>query len=459
MRLARLVGLVGVFSVAAASPGWTIELWSSGDRSVSWSGSIRELVVTTNGTDAERFQREAAAAGPVCLLAATFAECPAFDGVGDWDVFESLTRVRQRLDLELGAGLSGVVVYDHELRIGQLDRFPRRGGSRDDTFLGVEDEIRLFEFDDATHREWRHLLYRAYLRYESEHVQLTVGRQRIPWGVGRLWNPIDRFNPIGPLAIEGDQSGGIDAVDLRWLFSGFDQLQLVYAPGTRHEEARYAARFQGVLSDIDVGVMAGVFAQARTAGFDLAGNLGDSAWRVEAVFTDPQRRVWELDEPGPDEPDSFWQIVVSFDHNFDVGNGLYVLVEHLYDGNALGFGEGKAGSLLPFFGATDRGPALAGAGPFVSPVDPARFGGSGVVSLASHLTGFQLGTDLTSAVSGNLLTLVDWKGDSAAIFPSLTITGLNAVEITVGAQLFLGGRRSQFGDQQPLVYLLVEYFF
>jgi len=136
-----------------------------------------------------------------------------------------------------------------------------------------------------------------------------------------------------------------------------------------------------------------------------------------------------------------------------------VLVEHLYDGNALGFGEGLAGPLLPFFGATDRGPSLLGPGPFVEPIDPARFGGSGVVSLASHLTGIQLGTDLTTAVSGNLLTLVDWKGDSIALFPSLTLTGLNAVEITVGAQIFAGGRRSQFGDQQPLVYLLVEYFF
>ncbi|MCP3987200.1 MAG: hypothetical protein GY723_22665 [bacterium] len=449
----RLAALLGILT--AITPASGVELWRSGQRSVSWSGSIRELLTVSNGTDGTKFREAVALAGPSCVLAELFADCPAFELVGDRDVWQGLTRLRQRLDIEAGGGWSGTFVYDHELRVGILDRFGLGSGGPPDTFLGLEDEIHAFGFkEDASHRQWRHLMYRAFVRYEGEHLEVTAGRQRIPWGVGRLWNPIDRFNAIGPLAIEADQSVGIDALKARWLLSDFDSLQLVYAPGSRSDDARYALRFEGVLRDTDVGLMAGVFEQARTFGGDLAGNLGDAAWRVEAVYTDPERDVWEIGWAAPRELDRFWQVVVSLDYNFDVGNGVYFLVEHLYDGNALGFGEGEAGTMLPLFEATPG--AL---GPMVRPVSASRFGGSGVVSYARHTTGLQLSSDLTSVVNGSLLVLYDWNGPSVALFPALSFTGLNTVEITLGAQLFAGSARSQYGDAQALAYLLVEYFF
>lgn len=437
----------------ASAPTKAIELWRSGERSVEWSGSVRELLTTSNGTDGEKFRATVREAGARCALASLFADCPAFEEVGKRDVWDSLTRLRQHLEVRAGDGWSAELVYDQELRVGTLDGLGRSDAG--DTFLGLEDEIHAFGLeDDAAHRQWRHLLYRAFVRYEGRHVQLTAGRQRIPWGVGRLWNPIDRFNAIGPLALEGDQSVGIDALEARWLLSDFDYLQLVYAPGTRSDDARYALRFDGVVKDVDVGLMAGVFEEARSVGVDLAGNLVDAAWRVEAVYTDPEREVWEIGWAAPRELDRFWQVVVSLDYNFDVGNGVYALVEHLYDGNALGFGSGEAGPLLPLFEAT-HGPL----GPVARPVSAARFGGSGVVSNARHTTGAQLGTDLSSAVRLNLLMLYDWNGRSAAFFPAVAFTGLNDAEITLGAQLFAGPGRSQFGEAQPLVYLLVEYFF
>lgn len=455
-RLSGARGFGVLLSVLlAVAPAAAIELWRSGERSVEWSGSVRELLTAGNGTDGTAFREAALSAGPSCILAELFANCPAFERVGDRDVWESLTRLRQRLQIDAGGGWSGSFVYDNELRFGILDRFGRGTAGEADSFLGLEDEIHAFGFKaDASHRQWRHLMYRAFVRYEGEHLEMTVGRQRIPWGVGRLWNPIDRFNAIGPLAIEADQSVGVDAVEARWLLSDFDSLQVVYAPGNRSDDARYALRFDGVLHDTDVGVMAGVFEQAPTFGAELAGNLGDAAWRVEAVYTNPQRDVWEIGWAAPRELDRFWQVVVSLDTNFDVGNGVYVLVEHLYDGNALGFGEGEAGALLPLFEAAP-GPGA----PVVQPVSANRFGGSGVVSNARHMTGLQLSSDLTSSVNGGLLALYDWNGGSAAFFPSLSFTGLNAAEITLGAQLFVGPKRSQFGEAQALVFLLVEYFF
>ncbi len=427
------------------------EVWRDGDRWIDATASVREVLTVTNDTDGERFGR--ALAANACFDPAVFADCAAFDLVGDRDAWQSLTRLRVTFDAGVGKRWSAQVVYDNEFQAGILDGLFSAPGAVADTFLGTEDRL-----GKATGRHaWRHSLYRGWVRFEEGPLQITLGRQRIPWGVGRLWNPIDRFNAIGPLAIESDQSAGIDAVDVRWAFSGFSQLQLVYAPGTRSADARVALRYQAMVRDTDLGVVVGRFAQAFTVGFDLAGNIGDSAWRVEAVWTDPTREVRSLEQPAPQELDRFWQVVVSLDHNLDIGSGVYVLVEHLWDQNALGFGDGRAGGLLPFF-QTAAFPISATEAAAL-PISADRFGGSGVVSLVSHQTGVLVGYDLTSAVRGDLLFLWDWRGESAAISPIVSFTGFNAVEWSIGAQLFVGGDRSQYGSQETLVYTQIEWFF
>jgi hypothetical protein len=457
------LALVAAIAIGG-EPAASREVWRQGDAALRLGGSIRELATYGGATDAESFREISAAAGAHCILADLFPDCPAFEVIGDSDAWRSLTRFRIEADLDVTRQLSARVVYDNELLAGTLDTFERGLGLDDgSTFLGLEDEIHWFGLkDESDHFRWSHSAYRAYLHWEGERLSTTVGRQRIAWGVGRLWSPIDRFNEIPPLALEGDQFSGVDAVEARWALSGFTYLQAVYAPGTSHEEAKYALRAHGVARDVDYSVIAGVFDRALTAGFDLATNVGDAAARLEVVYTDPREEAWDIGDPGPREPAAFWQIVASVDYNFDVGTGLYVLVEHLYNGNALGYGEGLAGNRLPLFEATSVAPAGVPAGtpgPFVRPLGTERLGGSRVVTLAAHQTGIQLGYDLTTALRFDVVALWDWRGDSGAVFPQLTFGGWNSAELTLGAQFFTGGRFSQYGNQEPLVFVLAEWWF
>ena len=52
---------------------------------------------------------------------------------------------------------------------------------------------------------WRHRLYRGWAGLETERTTLRLGRQRIAWGTGKLWNPTDVLNPYQPLAVEPDE--------------------------------------------------------------------------------------------------------------------------------------------------------------------------------------------------------------------------------------------------------------
>jgi hypothetical protein len=449
--------LLLVVGLGALAPRAAVarEVWSRGEASLEVTGSVRNLARFTQGTDAKGFAEQ----GALCFLdAATFADCPAFGLVGDEDVGLDLTRLRTRFDLTFHPSLSAQVTYDHELRFGRLDTLEAELGQAlaSDRFLDLQWQVEGLGFgSDEPHRRWRHLLYRAYLHYESDQLEVVVGRQRIAWGVGRLWNPIDRLNPIPPLAIEPDQSPGIDAVDVRWVLSGFTYLEAVWAGGATSEEQSWATRLHGVARNVDYSFMFGRFSGALTAGLDLAANVGEAGVAFEAVYADPSRDVWPVDGTRH-ELEPFWQVLASIEHNFNLGSGLTVLLEHLYNGNALGFGKGEAGTLLPFFESAQTPPLPA---PTVRPASPDIFGGSRLVTLAPHNTGVAAGYEFAPLVRGDLIVLYDWQGGSAVFFPTLSWSPLGSVEVSLGGQVGVGKRLSQYGDLDPLVYIMAEWFY
>jgi len=456
----RALAILALGVLASSAQG--AELFRRGDFAVELSGSIRGIGVATRGTSLEDFEEAADESPVVCFLPASFEDCPAFREVGRTRVWQSLARVRARLDLQLLGSLSARIEYDNELVMGKLDTLELRGFDRieEEPLLPFQEDLSNFDLGGDSSGVWRHSLYRGWLNWETEHFQVILGRQRIPWGVGRLWNPIDRFNPVPPLAIEQDESEGIDSVVATWFASDAAALDAVYAPGDDGDDPSYALRLHGLVADTDYSLMAGVFDDANTFGATLERNLGDMAVHLEAVYADPDARYWPVGRPRPRNLSSFWQVVVSLDTNIDVGKGIYAVIEHLYNGNALGRGRGRAGSLLPLFESTMTPPAepeppLV----YVQPISSDRFGGSRVVTLALHQTGAMLGYDLTEALRGDLMVIYDWNGHSSAIAPQLRYTPRGDLEVTLGLQIFTGRRASQYGQAENLAFLIVEYFF
>jgi hypothetical protein len=251
-----LVWLVG------AGPGRAEELWSRGEAALSVSGSIRQIGLYTQQTDAKDFAdaiaTDIATAGPAttCVAAAGFENCPAFDTVGGKDVGQGFTRLRLKADLALTRWLSAVVVYDNEVSFGAIDTLEAEIGSGfgSQSFVDAESGI-----SQGQHHDWNHELYRGYVQVETERVELAVGRQRIAWGVGKLWTPIDRFSALPPLSLQPDVTPGIDSIDGRWNFDGFNYLQFVYAPGSNRDEERWAVRLPGGLGVAARAGLGGVF--------------------------------------------------------------------------------------------------------------------------------------------------------------------------------------------------------
>ncbi len=92
-------------------------------------------------------------------------------------------------------------------------------------------------------------IHRAYLQYRGLKHFWSVGKQRIPLGVGRVWNPIDIFNPIDSTAIETSERIGTESIRYEYAVSELSNIDATVA------KDKGAVRLKGYLEYADVGLV------------------------------------------------------------------------------------------------------------------------------------------------------------------------------------------------------------
>ena len=121
-------------------------------------------------------------------------------------------------------------------------------------------------------------LNRAYLRYAGTKHLWVVGKQRVPFGVGRVWNPIDLFNPIDSLSIEPEERPGTEALRYEYALSELSNLDSTFS------RDKSAIRLKSFMAGFDVGVV-GVLdtgEQRDIIGWELAGELPGTGIEVRS---------------------------------------------------------------------------------------------------------------------------------------------------------------------------------
>ncbi|MCB2181012.1 MAG: hypothetical protein KQH63_03175 [Desulfobulbaceae bacterium] len=159
-------------------------------------------------------------------------------------------------------------------------------------------------------------IYRAYCEYRGAKHFFVFGRQRVPFGVGRIWNPIDVFNPINSQAIETEERKGTEALRYEYLISDLANFDATLSGNIN------AARAKGYLEFADLALVTVV---------DNDNDLDIIGWEVEG----------ELFETGIDlrsEGGSFHdrktgerhtRLIAGIEYGF--ANSLVLLGEYLFD--------------------------------------------------------------------------------------------------------------------------------
>jgi hypothetical protein len=165
-----------------------------------------------------------------------------------------------------------------------------------------------------------HYFDRLYLKQRFNFGEVVVGRQRIAWGSGRVWNPTDLFNPINPANFFKIEKDGADAVSSKIFLGNFTDLNLVVNFTKKINQTNFGARFRTNYNEFDLALIGGYFDKRYKIGFDFAGNLFDAGVRGESITSINENNYH----------DNFTKYILGVDYQFS--SKLYGLIEYHYNG-------------------------------------------------------------------------------------------------------------------------------
>lgn len=326
-----------------------------------------------------------------------------------------LHRLRTQFTLRPSTSLEILAALDNQVQWGDYLRTDQYALVRQFEMSDYIDMTR--DIVDNENANWRFEPYRLYMRYYGSKVEFAVGRQRIAWGSGRIWNPTDLFNPTSPLNIEFAEKRGADSALILLRPGGEWTIEFAAAIGTDSSDTRYAVRTGTTLGSYDINLMGGRFRENEVVGFDFSGYLGDSGFRGEFTYT------WEEDR-------NFARGVLSFENTFK--HGLTLLVEYLYNG-------GNLGSL-----------------DFGSIADLATY--DSITTVNRHFLALQLGKQLYPLLNVQALSIIDLEEGSYFLSPFVGYSLLQNVDLLLGAQFFFGDS-GEFALYHNAAFVSLEWYF
>ena len=262
-----------------------------------------------------------------------------------------------------------------------------------------------------------HRIRRAALTLSRGSTDVRIGRQRVAWGTGRFWSPLDLLNPVDPTSLEPGEREGVDAILVEHKRSAVSRLSLVYAPV--HDAPDYLlGQWHGNTAGTDYSFTGGSVPEGKMVGLDLAGQVGGAGVRSEwSVTRSDAGQTWN-------------RVLLGWDYAF--ANTLTLSAEFYYDGS---------GSH-----------------------DPARYDLAGLVAgrrqtVATRYAGLYARYEITPLVKAESWSVTNVDDHSWYESPRLTYSLRQDIDLAAGAQFFGGSARSEFGQRKTVWFAYAQWFF
>ena len=188
---------------------------------------------------------------------------------------------------------------------------------------------------------------RALLNYLKGSWDVTLGRQRINWGMNLVWNPNDIFNSYNFLDFDYEERPGSDAVRIQYYLDDFKKIEVAAKRGKTKDNYIAAAMYKFNKWSYDIQFITGVYQKDWVIGTGWAGNLKNAGFKGEVSYFVPYE-VYLSSQ-------NVLSASVSLDYAFK--KGLYINGSFLYNSNAndtsgnlgnLVYADVTAKNLMPF---------------------------------------------------------------------------------------------------------------
>ena len=159
---------------------------------------------------------------------------------------------------------------------------------------------------------------RWWLKYRQKRWEMTLGRQRINWGVGLVWNPNDLFNTYSFIDFDYEERPGSDAIRFAYHPGDMSNMEVAWKLGKTQSENVIAFLHQFNRKGYDWQYFAGKYLTDYAVGGAWAGNLQKAGFKGEVACFFPEKS----------KEKSTFNGTMSLDYVFK--NGAYANVSYLF---------------------------------------------------------------------------------------------------------------------------------
>lgn len=163
-------------------------------------------------------------------------------------------------------------------------------------------------------------LDRFYAEYTKKSWEISVGRQRVNWGISTIWNPNDIFNAYSFTDFDYEERPGSDVLRVRYFTGQTGSLEVAIRGANNVEDATFAGRWLFNKSKYDLQLITGFDQEYLLLGGGWAGNIKNAGFKGETtLFYHPNSR------------NSIASSSLNIDYVFK--KGFYINVGALYNSN------------------------------------------------------------------------------------------------------------------------------
>ena len=217
--------------------------------------------------------------------------------------------------LTFNASMRNRVFYGDRLKV--IPQYP-------DFIDANQDMMDLSFFPFKKNRIFMHSTFdRLNFNYSSGYWDITIGRQRINWGINTVWNPNDLFNTNNFLDFDYEEKSGADAIRIQYFTGDMSSFELAYHPNKDFEgdKSVLAALYKFNFKSFDMQFLTAKYYTDYSFGMGFAGNLKNAGIKGELNYFKTKEENQKDALVGS----------VSVDYGFK--NGIYWMASALYNGN------------------------------------------------------------------------------------------------------------------------------
>lgn len=166
------------------------------------------------------------------------------------------------------------------------------------------------------------MIDRMWLKYQKEKIEISVGRQRVNWGINTIWNSNDLFNAYNFIDFDYIERPGSDVIRFQYTGDDLSSLDIVYKPSTLETNSSViAALYKINKMGYDFQFLLANYYDDIALGGGWAGNIKNAGFKGEITYfiSDNSSEI------------NSTSLSTSIDYSFK--NGFYILGSHLYNSN------------------------------------------------------------------------------------------------------------------------------